>query len=329
MFIYIFPYIFLLFVGIITFFKNINLKVSRFFFFIALLPVFFLVIFRGEIGTDTSTYEKLIEFSADGNCKIEPLFCLFSNMIFGMVEESDVTLRVITAIFCLLFFIAFSKTKTEIVIACFFIFPVFFYDMSTNGIRYGIAFILFKLLYDGFTMKSIFKTPIYLGIQTSSFILIILSLANKIDLKKIVLILFIFCILFILVGQSYFAVKLVSYLEYSAPNFYSGILNFLLGFLIISTFRYFRKISLKEFLIYGLFLLSFQILTQFTYAGLRVVQLMLFYFAIRSLLFIKIDNSKSNIVICFIMFLTGLIYFLNLLRIMFQSGYYLPYEFIF
>ncbi len=56
---------------------------------------------------------------------------------------------------------------------------------------------------------------------------------------------------------------------------------------------------------------------------------MLFYFAIRSISFIKIDNSKSNIVICFIMFLSGLIYFLNLLRIMFQSGYYLPYEFIF
>lgn len=113
MFVYIFPYIFLLFVGIITFFKNINLNVSRFFFFIALLPVFFLVIFRGEIGTDTSTYEKLIEFSADGNCKVEPLFCLFSNMIFGMVEESDITLRVITAIFCLLFFIAFLKQRQK------------------------------------------------------------------------------------------------------------------------------------------------------------------------------------------------------------------------
>lgn len=330
MYIYVIPYILILFVGILTLFSKFSLNSARFLFFFFLLPVFFLVIFRGNIGIDTEVYESIIDYYIlTGECRVEPLFCLISEPIYNLVDRSDLTLRIITAIFCLLFYLSFSKTKNDIIVASLFVFPVFFYDMSTNGIRYGLAFILFKLLFDGLTKKSILAIPIYVAIQSSSLFLIFLSLINKINLKKMVLLVIIlFLFLFIFLGQDYIFTRFEAYSQNPSPNFYSGVLNFFLGFLIITTLKYFRKISSKEFLIYFIIILSFQILSQFTYAGLRLVQLMLFYFAIRSIPLIEISKSKSNIVICFVLFITGFIYFLNLLKAM-SSEYYLPYQFIF
>lgn len=330
MYIYIIPYILILFVGVLTLFSKFSLNSARLIFLFFLLPVFFLVIFRGNIGVDTEVYESIIDYYIlTGECRVEPLFCFISEPIYSLVNRSDFTLRVITAIFCILFYFAFSKTKNDIVVASLFIFPVFFYDMSTNGIRYGLAFILFKLLFDGLTKKSILTLPIYISIQSSSLLLFILSFIDKINLKKVLLFIVILLpIFYIFIGGTYLSQRVEAYSGNASPNFYSGILNFLLGFLIISTLRYFKKISLKEFLIYFTILLSFQILSYFTYAGLRLVQLMLFYFAIRSIPLINISNLKSNIIICFILFITGFIYFLNLLRVM-SVEHYLPYQFIF
>lgn len=330
MYIYIIPYILILFVGVLTIFSNLTLSSARALFLFFLLPVFFIVIFRGNIGVDTEVYESIIDYYIlTGECRVEPLFCLMSEPIYSLVERSDFTLRVITAIFCFLFYFAFSKTKNDIIVASFFIFPVFFYDMSTNGIRYGLAFILFKLLFDGLTKKSILTLPIYISIQSSSLLLFILSFIDKINLKKVLLFIVILLpIFYIFIGGTYLSQRVEAYSGNASPNFYSGILNFLLGFLIISTLRYFKKISLKEFMIYSAIILSFQILSLFTYAGLRLVQLMLFYFAIRTIPLIDTSKVKSNIMICFILFITGLIYFLNLLRVM-SVEYYLPYEFIF
>ncbi|MFY9090185.1 EpsG family protein [Arcobacter aquimarinus] len=330
MYIYVIPYILILFVGVLTLFSKFSLNSARLIFLFFLLPVFFLVIFRGNIGVDTEVYESIIDYYIlTGECRVEPLFCFISEPIYSLVNRSDFTLRVITAIFCILFYFAFSKTKNDIVVASLFIFPVFFYDMSTNGIRYGLAFILFKLLFDGLTKKSILTIPIYISIQSSSLLLVILSFINKINLKKIALIVLILApIFYLLIGGTYLTQRIEAYSGNPSPNLYSGILNFLLGFLIISTLRYFRRILLKEFLIYFTILLSFQILSYFTYAGLRLVQLMLFYFAIRSIPLINISNLKSNIIICFILFITGFIYFLNLLRVM-SVEHYLPYQFIF
>ena len=330
MYIYVIPYILILFVGVLTLFSKFSLNSARLIFLFFLLPVFFLVIFRGNIGVDTEVYESIIDYYIlTGECRVEPLFCFISEPIYSLVNRSDFTLRVITAIFCILFYFAFSKTKNDIVVASLFIFPVFFYDMSTNGIRYGLAFILFKLLFDGLTKKSILTIPIYISIQSSSLLLVILSFINKINLKKIALIVLILApIFYLLIGGTYLTQRIEAYSGNPSPNLYSGILNFLLGFLIISTLRYFRRILLKEFFIYFTILLSFQILSYFTYAGLRLVQLMLFYFAIRSIPLINISNLKSNIIICFILFITGFIYFLNLLRVM-SVEHYLPYQFIF
>ena len=331
MYIYIIPYILILFVGISTIFSKLTLNSARFLFLFFLLPVFFLVIFRGNIGIDTEVYESIIDYyMLTGECRVEPLFCLISEPIYSLVERSDFTLRVITAIFCLLFYFSFSKTKNDIIVASLFIFPVFFYDMSTNGIRYGLAFILFKLLYDGLTKKSILTMPLYIAIQSSSLLLVILSFINKIKLNRIALVLLILIpIFYLLIGGNYLSQRIEAYSVNPSPNFYSGILNFLLGFLIIFTLKYFKKIIFKEFILYFIVLLSFQILSIFTYAGLRLVQLMLFYFAVRTIPLIGDLNSKSNIIIYFVLFTTGFIYFLNLLKIMSESDYYLPYQFIF
>lgn len=329
MYIYIIPYIFILLVGILAISSNFSLNLIRLIFLFFLLPVFFIVIFRGNIGADTKSYESIITYYIVTNkCMVEPLFCLMSESIYNFVGRSDLTLRVITAIFCFLFYFAFFKTKNDIAVACLFVFPVFFYDMSTNGIRYGLAFVLFKLLFDGLNKKSILTAPIYLSIQTTSIVLVLLSFIKLINFKKAILSLVLIVFLYLL-GVDYFSKKIEAYSAYSAPNFYSGILNFLLGLTIISSLKYFKKINFKIYLIYFMILLSFQIFSSFSYAGLRLVQLMLFYFSIMTIPLIAPLNKKTNASICLVLFLTGFIYFLNLLRIMSQSGDYIPYQFIF
>lgn len=337
---YIIPYIFILFGGVLTIFSKFSLNSARFLFLISLLPSFFVVILRGNIGVDTEAYESIIEYYIlTGECRVEPLFCLISEPIYSLVNRSDFTLRIITAIFCILFYFSFFKTKNDIIVACLFIFPVFFYDMSTNGIRYGLAFILFKLLFDGLTKKSILTIPVYIFIQSSSLLLVLLSLINKINFKKMVLVIVIIVpVFYLLMGEPMFYLlmgeptmlsqKIQAYSENGSPNFYSGILNFLSGLVLILILIFFRKITLTEFLVYFIILLSFQFLSNFTYAGLRLVQLMLFYFSIRSISLIDTSNPKSNIIICFMLFTLGFISFLNLLKSM-NTEYYLPYQFIF
>ncbi len=326
MYIYILPYLFVLVVAFLVFFIK-NISASRFMFFVSLIPAFIIVIFRGHIGIDTPVYEAIIRESYyTGVCRVEPLFCILSNQLFYLFDDSAIVLRVITAIFCFLFFIAFSKKINEIVIACIFIFPVYFYDMSTNGIRYGLAFIIFKIFYSNIKKYVIFS-PIHVAIQSSSLILVALSFMKKINFKVLIILSCIFSIV-IYMGFDYFNKKLEAYSEYDIPNFYSGILNFLICFVLLCLYKYFKKILFKEFLLCLCYILIFQILSQFTYAGLRMVQLMVFYLAIRATDFFELNKKRSNIYIYIALLVFGLLYFVNLIRIMANSGYYLPYEFI-
>ncbi len=330
MYIYVIPYVLILFVGVLTLFYKFSLNSAKIVFLLGLLPGFFLVIFRGNVGVDTEAYESIIGYyNNTGICTVEPLFCTMSKFIYELTDRSDYILRFITALFCILFFFAFSKTKNEIVITSFFVYPVFFYDMSMNGIRYGLAFILFKLLYDGLTKKSILTIPIYVSIQISSFILLLLSLINKMNYKIFLFIIVLLFIIILFLGEDFFMKKFLAYSESMSTNYYSGFLNFFVGVLIVLVLKLNNKIPIKEFLIYIFIFIIFQTISYFSYAGLRFVSLMIFFIGIRIMIVTETKNLKLNKKIYVLLFLVGLILYLNMLRSMYLSEKYLPYDFIF
>lgn len=332
--IYVVPYFFMLFSGFSICYGGLSLRLSKSVFLLALMPAFLVVIFRGNIGVDTAAYESIIDNSYAGTCAVEPIFCWITNSMYSVVERADITLRFITFVFCALFFLAFCKHKADMVVASFFVFPLFFYDMSANGIRYGLAFVVFKLIHDAIGNKAIIAMPLYAGIQSSSVVLLMLSLADEIGAKLSWFVgVFIIAVLFLsgvyeLVFFEYFYKKLNAYLVISSPSWYSGVFYVMVGSILLLVLGGKRVFSKKTVVLCFLFLFLFLFVSFFSYAGLRLMQLIIFFIAIKSSSLLRFYHLRSRSFFAFVVvfFVLGFLGFVNIIRAMIVSGYYFPYE---
>lgn len=334
---YIIPYIISL-LPVLTY----NLKINKYrsFFLLSLVPAFFIATFRGLTGTDTATYLNIIQNIRDEGLNVthlsEPGFYILAYTLNKISPSSSFTLVLITAVFCAIYYKAFSRTNLSIFISCSLVFPIFFFDMSMNGIRYGFAFCLAIIALNNFGSKIIFYPLLLtsLSFHLTSILIIIFFFIKKIQEKKIkysrILPLAIITGILIFSSIDYISTKTNDYLNFSTYNKFSGTSTLIIMILLLNLYTlFFKKEIIFIFFIFIATLAAYAI-TFYSYAGLRFLSLITFI-TITSMIYGN-ENVIRRPIFHFYCFTIGIIGFIFKMRNFSESenleSPFIPYLFI-
>ena len=287
---YIIPYIFAILSSIFFYFSN--KKNSFFISFICLLPASFIVLFRGNVGTDTDVYlrfyRELIR-NADYDPSFERGFTFLSKFIVNLGANEGQGVATIGLLTIILLCVCFSENYDKLLIFTLLIFPTFFYDMTMNGLRYGLSFALIAIavqnLYKRRKIVFIIISLMAFTIQSSSLFIFIIFFIGEFPLKVIVIslivaIIAIYLSTFSIIDLDYFYGKQDMYKDLYSPDISSGLSPLIIFLSIYFTFLFFCKNELNRLnkvihIILLLEILAF-ILAKFSYAGLRFQMVFLF-----------------------------------------------------
>lgn len=304
---YIFPYIFAITGFIILYIYEIR---STFFTTIlCLLPSILIVILRGNVGTDTYTYlgyfkELIKDINYDSS--FEKGFIGFSVILINLGLNERQCIAIIGLATTIILAYCFSSSTEKFTVFILLLYPIFFYDMTMNGLRYGLAFALSTLAIHNLIKDRLWLFILYsllaASIQISSILILIIFLTGQFSFKHLS-VLFILSISLIYVinyfwtiDLSYFYSKQDMYKDLVAPEGLSGLSPLILFLLIYFCFLLFYEGKIIEIqkqihIILILELLSF-ILSKISYSGLRFQ--MLFLFALMVFVSNNIDLSKNR-----------------------------------
>lgn len=257
------------------------------FFAIGIAPLVFLAVFRGNVGTDTSTYLEIIRATSESTelVTIEPLFYGLSAGLMFLFNNERVVLAVFGVLITLILFAASSKLEKSGTVFGTCVIPIFYQAMTMNGVRYGLSFSIVVLATVFFLhgyRKSFFFIALLAGlIHVSGLMLALLFyvfFAKNIKLRMFFIILLAGILLSVFFSDIILT-KLPNYMDFKSPSIFSGVSIFLLSLLAIYVLGnvegagfYF---SFRAFLIIFIVVSSF-ILSKFSYAGLRFQSLILF-----------------------------------------------------
>ncbi|WP_322091103.1 EpsG family protein [Limnobaculum zhutongyuii] len=309
----IFIFYFLFFISLVL--KNKSANILLFF---AMFPMAFIVVFRGDVGVDTATYIQLIQYIQDtpGYTNIfEPFFelLIYVFSIMGLNAREIVSLLSVITIIILLY--SSYKIEKRLVIFSSCIVPMFFFDMTMNGIRYGLSFsiILLGLSFLIRNRSALFWMCILLSslIQFSGALLglLVYFLYTKRIRVFIYSLLLLIPLLFVFSG--YLINKVEAYQGAYVSSGLSGVSTLLITLLVLFTWctnkdmRYGNLFVLLT--IFSLTLLSY-VLAQYTYAGLRVQNIVAYTLFLMIMVNFK-QLSHTDYKIIFLLFFIGLISF--------------------
>ncbi|WP_231458838.1 MULTISPECIES: EpsG family protein [unclassified Pedobacter] len=258
--------------------------------FLLLLPATLVAVLRGDVGADTLNYIGYFNDLRQGSNNYqhyEPGFHFLLKVIdlFGLTDRGSIAL--VSLLTILLLCISFSRNKQQFLLFCWVIFPIYFVDMTMNGLRYGLGFALAVIAIENIYKKKYLGAIVFslLAILTqySSFLLIIPFIFVGVSKKYAIYIALMMIIT--LAGIITAAPMLLIYLydkqdaykDIASPGITSGLLPLLSFFVIYFSFIIFsNKDNFKILhILLCLELLSFGI-AKMSYAGLRLQTLFLF-----------------------------------------------------
>ena len=164
------------------------------------------------------------------------------------------------------------------------LFPIFFYDMTMNSLRYGLSFsicaVALDALYNKKNLLFILLSILAISIQYSSFLIVLVFTIFKLERKYLIglIVLIAVAIPFLALNISYLYDKQDAYKDIYSPGAASGVGPLLLFSIIFITYYFDAgegRPSKLLFLILALEMASFA-LAKITYAGLRLQMLFLF-----------------------------------------------------
>ena len=343
MYIYILSYVWLL-VCVLSIFSLPNhikeIKRAQVLFFLGFLPTLLLITLRGDIGTDTWNYfgmaTDLVENSSKSFTEydIEIGFYFLLECLAFVFNDPRFVINFISFAIASYAFFLFSKNVRHILIFSILIAPVFLLDMSMNGLRYGLAFLIAKHASDQYDSKqkiaALFLVIASISIQVSGLLVFALLAAKHFKFSKLAFLIplgLIFGIIF----QDRILYKFQSYQTLASPGILSGALPLLIFLgcylnLMIAD----KKLGFKFLPLLILEIASF-LLAKVSYAGLRFQLLILFVFFCQIAAIELEKYNRRNWVISFFLII-GLIGFSGKLR-NFSDGIdstptsFLPYHF--
>lgn len=267
----------------------------------ATLPMFALVWLRGTVGVDIPMYVQSIELiqqSGGYTFLFEPGFEFLILALGHISTDPMISVKMIATITTLL--LLGTKWRTNIAYQAIGlgIIPYFYFDMTMNGLRYGLAFAIVLASLNSLMSAQLSRyassTLLAASMQLSSLYLSsILQILLKPNWKYIIVML-ILLIGIALIGSEYLLIKASANSDLSKPGITAGVAPLLLSLLVL-TGCWNSKIILHSHRkkLQTLFILSIATycVTQISYAGLRFQQLN--YFLI--LLFVIYASEKSGL----------------------------------
>ncbi len=341
---YIIPYLLLLFGTLLV--KNYKLQKQSgiFLLYLFLAPAILLVILRGDIGTDTLQYLRhFAGLSTDYYINAyEPGFNILTSFInlFGFNDHFD--LAIIALLTTYLLCKSYCDSKESILLFSVLLFPIFFYELTMNTLRAGLAFALATVAIDYLFRKKYFLFSVLsilaISMQYSAFLIIVVFIIFKLRTRYLIALLVFLSLLFT-VGLGfltdnieYLYNKQDAYKDIVSPSATSGLVPLCLFLLIFSSFIAYSSKQRSNnilILIFVLEILSFA-LAKISYAGLRFQLLFLFTL----ILFIKqeqhlIVKKESFFRILFILGLIGFLVTLKNITAINEDAeaWFVPYRF--
>ncbi len=228
---------------------------SRIFAILVLSVLGIIAILRGSVGTDTSVYERLAS-QAEVWQGIEPGFWFLMYLFSLVFNEPVIVVRIFSLLFVvILIWYLYRSDNEELFILMTFIVPLFFYNLSMNVIRVGLALSLLLIAFQEERREryknsliiafsalmfhySMLFVLFYLWFTHESVNFKFLKFRNFIILSSTIF----FSIVLILVNESYFFLKFYHYVIREAPSLFSGLSRLALGFVLLSSL-FFSKIE--------------------------------------------------------------------------------------
>lgn len=309
----------------------------KFLFFVSLIPATLVVVLRGLVGTDTETYISILDqsiFSIKENARgIEPFFLVFAKIRHYFDLNSQYVLNSFSFIMIFVLYLFFSKNKQRFLIFCSLVFPIFFYDMTMNGLRYGMAFAFACwFIVDNSNKLKLNKNKIMYLISflnhKSSLLFLSFKLLQKASLKNFLIIIFTTLVMFFVL-KNYLLYKISDYSDFVSPSIFSGSQPLIITFLILLCNTYFYKNNFRRNVFLFITQILFFILTKFTYAGIRFQFLELFYIIV---ILCNDEGILRNRKYIYLLFIIGILGFAlrlnNFISTSDQGGSpFLPYRF--
>lgn len=280
---YLVPYIFITFLSLNIYFKK--LKVTWQMLLFLLLPAILVAGLRGNVGTDSIFYLGLLEdyrLYGESRMSYEPGFEILNKVIAAAGATPRLGVAIIAVISTLVLCKAFSRSRNEMILFALVLFPLFYYDFTMNGLRYGLSFCLATLAVDALYKKKYWYFALWgilaFTMQYSSLLILLLFLSVLIPKKYIIIVVALLGLLFVASPGSFaffldrLSDKQDAYSEIYAPAFTSGLAPLLVVFFLYANFLYFHRGHKYSKLVHTVVIcevLSF-VIAKFTYAGLRL-----------------------------------------------------------
>lgn len=247
-------------------------------FFIGMIPLMGIACFRGIVGTDTYAYFWAFAEAGNGyDYGGEPFFKAVVQALWEIRSDPWFVLFGISAIISSIFVVAITKLNNMGWILALIAVPIFYLDMTMNGLRYGLAFSLFMLA-THYLVKGQSKIYIVIAIigacsHFSSFLLFAIYYAMRRGVNVFVGIAGVVGVfLGVFVLQDYLMDKRELYSSIVSPGALSGVFPFVVSILMIWCALCYRKsmdVSAKALLVCLCLAVSTFALARVSYAGLR------------------------------------------------------------
>lgn len=264
---------------------------SKIFAHMALLVLGLIAVLRGEVGNDTfviyETRARLLKAGTLIWTGTEPGFTFLLNVLVSFCTPV-IAIRVVAFIFTFLIFVFLLRAdKTEFYFSLVFIFPLFFtYSMNVLRVGLGLALLLLAFQYQRRNKTFGFLVFAFLSLMFHYSMLIPLILLWLLDFRFLsrrnVILLAVGVMIVIAVvsfGEDYFSKKMVLYVGSESPNSFSGLSKVLANMILLFGVAFSKLPSTKKRALILTILsitTAFLILSRYSYAGLRLLDLVTF-----------------------------------------------------
>jgi hypothetical protein len=275
-------------------------------FFLGLSPVFFLAICRGNVGTDTAAYLRIVsDIGKNIPTGLELGFILLVKVMLFLGMSPSLILMAVAGMVTALLLYAASLSQRSLLLVALCVVPLFYLDMTMNGLRYGLSFAsamcAIGLFYQNrFRLCLVFAacTVLFHLSGWLIFVLMVLFSDEQKEFKKWSVVTAGLGILILVLQNvdkisSVFGpalmqesgvdlnMKASAYMHFPSPSVLSGLAPFVLSLVTLIVIKRVDRadqvIRIRRFYVLLLAIVTTFIIAKFSYAGLRLQFVVLFF----------------------------------------------------
>lgn len=280
------PYLVTYLIFLICFFAGAITDRLRLFAIIAFIPMFYLISARGVVGVDSAFYIRLfdnIRYQGPLAGGFEPGFSFLIASLTKIFPDSFDILIILGCFTSIIMLIAAFVLERKPILFLTIVVPFFMFDMTMNGLRYGLAFSIVAVGATGliYQKRWIFLvcTILAVSIQVSSILVAVGAWALIESKIKTFIVIAIFAVLTTFFFRDYLGDKASANSDLAAPGGTAGLVPYIITILIIVAVcldkRIFQNMRIPLLGIAAMQTAAFA-MARYYYAGLRMEGVILF-----------------------------------------------------